>query len=820
MNIKKLSLAIFSMTAIFGAYSSPLTPEAALARIQNSGSHRLPGAFATSPKLNAVIPSASGEAAIYAFESSVSDGFVLLSADDMAPAVLGYSTESNFDIDNLPPALNYWIEEYAKQIAVLQVYDNNMELGYSRLPEWPSISPLIQTRWDQGRPFNNLSPKKNGTTCKAGCVATAMGQVMKYHEFPERGEGRVAYKVDGISGNLKLDFSEVTFDWANMLDIYDWGKYSDKEANAVATLIQACGYSVEMTYGTASSGAAPSKLVNALISYFGYDPSLAYYHRSSYEYNDWASMVYENVSNGMPVLYDGLRDSGGSHCFVCDGYDGNGYFHFNWGWAGLSDGYFLLDALNPSAVGAGGDIGGYNFEQHAVMGIKPLQEGQTPGIPDMALTMRGFLQGSINGNNLNFSLSGDEYNGWELSNGHTGRFNGYIIVSTDDDPTFIPVEVPLDAIRNVYLERAHYYPYNVSRQPTVALAGLNLKEGTRYKFTFASQCTEIDGKEVPEEDIAVSPMLHKIGYANHVFVTKTAQGYEVETLPLARFDISNLQIVGGLYYGCDVASSAVITNNSDTQLSRGIGIVLEDASGKTRFNGDNIMLTLSPGETITYEWAYSLSASGNQTITQPTEFYMRLYDFSTGMYYPGDRIPVTMQPAPPKPQLDYSVTIDNATLKNGVYMVSDPNNIKVTLNLKVIDGYYNYPITLYTCEFIDAQTLATIFGTSFDGHLPAMNTDDEVSLSTIISFPDALLDMRYYIVPIYRYNGKAQWLTDNLTCFMVESAGISDITDDTESITVYNLQGIKVLESDNASDINTLGNGVYIVNGRKIAIRK
>ena len=33
------------------------------------------------------------------------------------------------------------------------------------------------------------------------------------------------------------------------------------------------------------------------------------------------------------------------HAFICDGYDDNGLFHFNWGWSGSHNGFFAMSAL-------------------------------------------------------------------------------------------------------------------------------------------------------------------------------------------------------------------------------------------------------------------------------------------------------------------------------------------------------------------------------------------------------------------------------------------------------------------------------------------
>ncbi len=101
---------------------------------------------------------------------------------------------------------------------------------------------------------------------------------------------------------------------------------------------------------------------------------MRYLPREYYEVSDWEDVVYGQLAANMPVLYTGQSNEGG-HAFVCDGYSSDGYFHINWGWSGLSDGYFLLTALDPNVQGIGGSDSGFNYEQAIIAGINKPQEG-------------------------------------------------------------------------------------------------------------------------------------------------------------------------------------------------------------------------------------------------------------------------------------------------------------------------------------------------------------------------------------------------------------------------------------------------------------
>ena len=83
------------------------------------------------------------------------------------------------------------------------------------------------------------------------------------------------------------------------------------------------------------------------ISYFGYQNTVQDRHRICYSIDGWEDLIYSELVNGRPVLYGGSREDDG-HAFVCDGYDGNGLFHINWGFGGIFDAYFSLSVLKYS----------------------------------------------------------------------------------------------------------------------------------------------------------------------------------------------------------------------------------------------------------------------------------------------------------------------------------------------------------------------------------------------------------------------------------------------------------------------------------------
>ncbi len=390
--MRKLFTLFTIIAWILSCYASPLTPQQALQRVQKS-------TFAAKsiignprdPQLVMTGKTEVGTAAYYVFSNS--SGTLFISADDLVRPLLGYTDSGNFDPENMPPQLKWWLESYAKEIN-WATRDAAPELRVTKSPDLNDqqrqvVAPMLTTIWSQQFPFNMYCPVLDNERTVTGCVATSMAQVMNYHKWPQTTVAPISY-----SWNKEvLTSPSVTFDWDNMIDSYK-GAYSTDQADAVARLMQVAGYSVSMQYNLSSkggSGAYSTDIRSALVNDFGYDIGVDYALRDYFTAEEWEEMIYDNIVNVGPVIYDG-RGTNGGHSFVCDGYDGDGRFHINWGWAGLSDGYFVLSALNPEALGTGGGDGGFNYNQGAVLGIQPPQPGSTPPVPYLVCSTE--LQGA------------------------------------------------------------------------------------------------------------------------------------------------------------------------------------------------------------------------------------------------------------------------------------------------------------------------------------------------------------------------------------------------------------------------------------------
>lgn len=369
-----LMLSLLGLTTASVAARS-LDPSEALSRAL-SGSSVSRSAQISVKQTPVMTVGKSASPVLYVFEAE-EGGYLVVSADDVAVPLLGYSSDEKFDAENMPENMRWWLSQYQTEIE--HAVKNGIEAfdGRSTRAERDAIAPLLTTRWNQSAPYNNLCPTdENMNLCVTGCVATSMAQVVNYHEWPTKLKDQVFdYKWRSQGYNLRWTFKG-EFDYANMLDDYRNG-YDDVQATAVAQLMKACGYAVEMDYSPSASGAFTFDIPSALINHFDYDARAYLAHRVYYTLSEWEDLIYNDLKTCGPVIYGGNNASAG-HSFVCDGYQGDGFYHINWGWGGVSDGYFRLSALDPDSQGIGGSMSGYNSGQDAVIGLKRPSEDSKP----------------------------------------------------------------------------------------------------------------------------------------------------------------------------------------------------------------------------------------------------------------------------------------------------------------------------------------------------------------------------------------------------------------------------------------------------------
>jgi len=320
-------------------------------------------------------------------------GFILVPACDAAPPVLGYSFENTYSSTGQPDNFKTWIDGYTKIVSYLT--DNNIQPTEGNLSQWDelisnssskntntltTVGPLLPCMWNQSYPYNYLcpiDPTGSGGHVYAGCVATAMSQVMYYWRYPLQGTGSHGYTWYPY-GYLFADFGNTTYKWEEMLNSTNAQNFE------MAQLQLQLGISVDMMYSGNGSGAYSEDAAASLRNYFGYDQSLELVYRNDYPYDDWKALMHSQIDAGLPMYYHGFGTGG--HAFNLDGYQDTMYFHFNWGWGGSYNGYFHLFNLNP---------GGNSFSegQGAIINFKPAGNNVVQcGLTDTLIRLTGTFE--------------------------------------------------------------------------------------------------------------------------------------------------------------------------------------------------------------------------------------------------------------------------------------------------------------------------------------------------------------------------------------------------------------------------------------------
>ncbi len=403
--MRKISLALFVLLA--GLTTLQAKPVDAL-RAQRLGQSYMEQKLAKSNiTLDLAYTSRADNGTPTAYVFNFHNGFVVVSADDSYHPILGYSERGRFDYEQAPDGLRFMLDALSHEIAqciaecIATTSDiacqwKNLEacgmLGNQK--NIPLVGPLVQTKWDQGSPYNLYAPNGYPT----GCVATAMAQLMKYWEWPVQGTGEHSYQWGGQT--LTANFGETTYDWANMLYNYNLGSVTPENREAVAVLMSHCGIAVDMMYASDGSGAYSPDVPMAINNYFSYSDQATYIAKTGYTYNEWIALLKSNLDQHIPLYYSGHGESGG-HAFICHGYDNDGLFYFNWGWGGSNDSWFLID----------GDKFEFNTSQGIVYDFIPdyVYFGMPQAVENLSVTIDGDVSriGHLSWTNPTTSMTGE-----------------------------------------------------------------------------------------------------------------------------------------------------------------------------------------------------------------------------------------------------------------------------------------------------------------------------------------------------------------------------------------------------------------------------
>ena len=527
----------------------------------------------------ASLTSVESQEAYYVFNIDSVNGYVIVSGDDRMPDVLGYSYHGTYNPKEIPDNMRAWLQGYAEEYQYLQSHSDAKGASLTSVTG-DAVLPLLDCKWNQRFPYNSLCPKINGQNTLTGCVATAMAQVMYYHQWPKQTTKTIPAYTTKSAGISMPQIEVTTIDWDNMVPSYGNKGGTSVQNQAVAKLMLLCGSAVQMNYGLDGSSAYCNP--NVLTEYFGYNKlSVSEVIRGSYKSDIWNQMIYDEVKDGRPVLYSGQGREGG-HQFVIDGYDMDDYFHVNWGWGGYEDNYFLLSSLN-----------GYNSDQRAIIGLEGqgavdhkyayaelVGETLTFYYDDKRETRTGTM---FNVNNHEWT--GDEYKSTITAVNFDSSFGDYTYL-TSTNYMFRSLENMTSIQGLQYLNTHNVTDMNGMFSGCNNLTSLDVSRfntqnvtGMSYMFSGCNNLTSLDVSHFNTQN--VTSMNGMFSGCNNL-----------TSLDVSHFNTQNVTSMNGMFSGCNNLTSLDLSN-FDTQNVTNMYCLFDECQNLTsldlrNFNTQNV----------------------------------------------------------------------------------------------------------------------------------------------------------------------------------------------------------------------------------------
>jgi len=352
-------------------------------------------------------------------------GFVIVSADDLVEPIIGFADDGiyNPSPDNPLGALvtndlNGRIAAVRSTISLMamtpQAADTKTQKKWSyfiSLAETPKdtfglmgladkdiddvrVAPLVKTKWDQDyiicyRPtwpydredracYNYYTPQLisdqvvwiegDPDNYPCGCGATAMAQLMRYHQYPaiEIGVHEFTIKVEDVEQTASTrggDGNGGPYKWGQMV-LEPGCSITSAQRQAIGALCFDAGIATETEYSASVSKTDLSSMASALQNTFKYSNTVLGRIDSDNVGTRLSNMANSNLDAYNPVIFRIWHDeTKAGHFIVCDGYGYNTsalYHHFNMGWSGIDDAWYNLpNIVHPS----------YNLSTHCIYNI-------------------------------------------------------------------------------------------------------------------------------------------------------------------------------------------------------------------------------------------------------------------------------------------------------------------------------------------------------------------------------------------------------------------------------------------------------------------
>lgn len=723
-------------------------------------------------------------------------GFVIVSGDDRTQEILGYSTAGPFSYADIPDGLRGLLQEYADGIQY--IIDNDIQPAAShraaRRATKTTVAPLVTTHWNQRAPFNHFCPVVGGKDTPTGCVATAMAQILGYHRWPAAVTNAIpAYTAKTNKIELPAIPAGTPIDWDKIVDTYARSYSGTASEDAVAHLMQYCGYSLQMDYKPTGSSANTANAVKCMVNYFDFDPTTArYINREDYSYSQWQDIIYKELKAQRPVIYRG-QSAGGGHSFVCDGYDAEqDLFHINWGWGGSSDGLFALNLLSPKEQGEGGSTtdDGYNIGQGCGIGLKPNTEHHTLPIVGstgkLAFDATSFTRSSASANFSIFGLNCSFYNTTSV----TRTFDVGIRVLKSDGTTVEDI-----ACRTNLSETEPNYGWSKLTLGTITLGASPKYQDGDYQLMLISR-----EKGTETWYPCVNADLHLINFTisgNSLTITNID--------PVKSLEVTAITVKGEQFTGEPITITLTIKNHG-TDFRSDVYYYLNpkvDDKGKITYDKRTAaaFLELEAGGTTEISFKFTATETGDFTL-QPFTTYDGEYlgdpiVLTIGKNYELKAQNVVIAKSDPEAKTvegnTFDLTLDIANMGDRAF------NGKLTVYVFVHDNLSgkNYRLT----DWIDNYNDVTIkSGASYQ----IKKTFNKLVMSGY--------DFDKYWVTIVQNDNYIVFQTDQYT-FVPEGTGIEEllISPQGQQRKVYTLQGQRVT--------GAMKPGIYIIDGRKVLVK-
>ena len=549
---------------------------------------------------NTLLKSVEEDPTFYVFNNPDGEGFVIVSGDDNVRQVIGYSYESNAPAaDEIPDPMKDYLLGIDSEIkwARENLTSTNKNLKATEAETRGNVVKYIETaNYGQGSPYNKYCFTSTGDQAKTGCIPTAFSIIMYHYKWPNEGIGNLLNCQTGEA------IEDRTYNWNNILSSYSGTSYTEEQANEIAKIMSHVGHAYMVTYGTGTTGGNTGGSTYYLSKYFDYKDITATLGNATDEAT-WINLVKESLQNNCPIPYESTNSGSGDskHIFVLDGYTDNNYFHFNWGWNGYQNGYFVLSSMEP---GDGDNYSGL-ANHKAFFNLKP-NRPITIGVtidPESAGTVtiagESVTEKTVDfGTSVELVATGENFYGWLVGNQVVSTEKTYTVIA-NENITYTAQYI--NAENSVIIYHDYYEQANAEIEANCSISGLK-ESATSYPLGVELTVTANCGR----------------GYKFNQWYTLDTNGESI--IPLSTdnpFTFTTTPELISIFYSFSQISPiqpTVVSSNTD------MGTVLYSITAGTAelYPGEKITLTATPKSGYMFTgWSVdgvTISTSKNYTV--------------------------------------------------------------------------------------------------------------------------------------------------------------------------------------------------------------